>query len=129
MKVRHRYAVIVLAAVIALNAGGRAWGEMEPRVGRPEISSRLSMARFYSGSLDSVGQFPGKLIRTQDGYALVIIGESEHHLLFSGSEDLRQSLDSCESRGQDVKVLGKYYPSSGAILVSGITTADGSASC
>ena len=47
-----------------------------------------------------------------------------------GARNCGQSLDSCESRGQDAhRCLAKYYSSTGAILVSGITTADGSASC
>jgi hypothetical protein len=76
----------------ALNAGGRAWGEEQSRVGDRDRFAFVH-GEFYSGSLDSVGQFPGKLIRTQAGYALVIIGEMSILWLFSGSEELRKSLE------------------------------------
>lgn len=137
MKRKHFHGGVILASLIALGIGGRASSEELSPALRRGTGSSLSMARFYSGTLSSVGQFPGKLIRlpcnsneTPDAtarcepprhdYALMMEGNEMVHPLLPGTEEVRQELASVELEGTAVTVHGKYYPSTGAILVSRI---------
>ncbi len=127
---------VILAGVIAFGIAGRAWGQQQQLAAKPADSS-LSMARYYAGSVASIGTFPGTLVRLSCGssggtnvmgqndqrgrdYALIVHGDDAMHPLLPGTDEVRRELDSVDLQGTDVAVHGKYYPSTGWILVSRI---------
>jgi hypothetical protein len=142
MRYRHLQASMILAGAIALSIGSRAWGQERLTVA-PGTDSNLSMARFYTGSAVSVGEFPGTLVRLScapngipsasgqvgkpgHDYALVVRGENAAHPLLAGTNEARRELSSVDLHGTEVAVHGKYYPSTGVILVSSITVPEAS---
>jgi hypothetical protein len=132
---QHKYvAALIVAAGIAVGTAGRAWGA-EPSAQPPGGSTTLALTKFYNGSLSSVGDFPGRLVRTgcgwmstdpaasrceQPGYALIVDGDTVVHPLLPGTDEVRTQLESSVSRQTAVRVHGRYYSSTGAILANHI---------
>jgi len=125
---------VTLAGVIAFGIAGHAWGQ-EQSAQPPGGRAGLAITKFYSDSPSNVGDFPGRLVRLSCGesatatftprcahtdYALLIDGDEGVHPLLPGTEAVRTELDSPTLQQADVQVHGKYYPSTGAILVSRI---------
>jgi hypothetical protein len=144
---KHTFVLALVAAtltvVIAVALGGSARGEdasSQPSGGR----SSLAITKFYIGSLSNVGDFPGTLVRVschsdatdsstpgcgQSEHALIIEGDEGVHVLLPGTEEVRKELESPVLQQTDVRVYGKYYPSTGAILVNRIGPKCEPASC
>ena len=129
------YSYAILAGALALVIGQLVWGA-EP----PDSGSSLSMTRFYTTTLGSVGEFPGRLVRlpcdskasgiaaadcdtAARDYVLLVASDDAAHPLWPGTAEARRELGAAELHGADVTVHGKYYPSLGAILVNRIATA------
>jgi hypothetical protein len=133
----------MLTGVIAIALAGSARGEDAsslPSGGR----TSLAISKFYVGSLSTVGDFPGTLVRVscrsdaidasaqpcgQNEHALVIEGDEGVHVLLPGTDEVRSELESPVLQQTDVRVHGKYYPSTGAILVNRIGPKCEQASC
>jgi len=138
-KYLHR---VVLACVFALALGGRAWGQAQ-RLTTELGADSSPMTKFYTGPMVNIGEFPGTLVRLScdpngtaydapardrpgQYYALMVQGDTVLHPLLPGTPEVKQELNSVGLHGTDVAVQGKYYPSTGAILVSRIVEAGSS---
>lgn len=134
MKLRRR---VIFASLIAAGVCGPAWGGEFLRAVTPPTGSSPSLARFYSGPITSVGEFPGTLVRLscdsneggnpkaeskqqQDGYALMVDGDDAIHPLLPGTDEVRSQLNSVDLQGRNAIVYGKYYPSTGVIFAGRI---------
>jgi len=128
-------AILAVAVSLGIPRGGCA-EERLPAVTAGESSS-LSMERFYRGLLGSVGQFPGRLVDLRcdsngdaaaaahcealpANHALVLNGDESLHPLVPGTAAVRELLDSGQLDDTNVTVQGKYYQSTGVILVGRI---------
>jgi hypothetical protein len=122
-KESQRGGIVALAGMLALNIAGRAWGEAPPPAVAAGPSS--SMTRFYSGSLGSMGEFPGKLVREGPGpnEVFLVMEDGMVHALWPATEETRHVLRAADSNGADVTVDGKYYPSIGVIVVTRVAAA------
>ena len=134
---------VTLACMIGVGLAGSAWGE-EPSSHPPGGRASLAITKFYIGSLSSVGDFPGTLVRLscrsdatdtsappcgQTDYALIVEGDEGVHVLVPGTDEVRRELESPVFQLTDVRVHGKYYPSTGAILVNRIAPKCEQATC
>jgi hypothetical protein len=131
-------ALLVLFAAMAMFA--RPTCAQQPHSGTaPNISGGqiLPMAKFYTGPLERIGTFPGKLVclrcdlapskasaaqckKEGHVHALSMDDGSMIHPLLATSSEVLARINSPELHHQEVKVHGKYYVSTGAILVSSI---------
>ncbi len=124
-------------AVLAIAGSARA----EELRSVPPPAGDVLMSRFYDAPTERVGTFPGRptclgcdsgkghdtALQCEDEGerpALSIDGDSVAHPLLAGTMDVVQQLASCETNARDVAVHGKYYPTTGAILVDAITARD-----
>ncbi len=133
----------LMVAIGFAAVAGTAAGAEEHTHGRgaPESGgSVLGMAKFYPGVGDRVGTFPGKLVclrcdlkggseamaacaKEGHRHALAMDGGSMIHPLLAGTEEVLARINSAELHGKHVEVRGKYYPSTGVILVDRIAEA------
>ena len=132
---KHTFVLAVsLAGMIAVGLGGSARGE-DASSWPPGGRTSLAITKFYVGSLSTVGDFPGTLVRlscrsdaidssvprcAQSEHALIVEGDEGAHVLLPGTDEVRRELESPVFEQTDVRVHGKYYPSTGAILVNRI---------
>lgn len=103
-----------------------------------ELQDPLTNARFYTDAVGNQGIFPGKVLCLccdfQSGdaakkpckedahhYALKIEGDSTIHPLVPGDKLAHQQLKAAELHGKQVSVSGTMFPSTGVIVVGGIT--------
>ncbi|MEO8605337.1 MAG: hypothetical protein ABI629_22400 [bacterium] len=106
----------------------------------PFAGHELSMSRFFSGPVSDIGTFNGKLACLRcdlahgpDGaaqcqkeghrHALSMQDGSMIHPLLPGTDEMRNQINSNELHDKTVIVTGRYYPITGAILVSSISLA------
>jgi len=134
--------IAAVAAWVVLAAAGSLVAE-EKQHSVSEVSRAggrsLAMAKFYTGPLETVGTFPGKLLClrcnlahgsaaecAKEGHRHVLSMEdgSMIHPLLAGTEEIFKQLNSNELHNKKVKVDGKYYSSTGAILVNRIALAE-----
>lgn len=139
MKCNHGSVAVTaaVAAFAALVTARVARGGQE-HAAHPHGGPVLSMARFYSGAAEWTGDFPGKLVCLrcdlkpgpgamaqceQKGHrhALSMEDDAMIHPLLAGTEDILKQINSGDLHGKNVTVHGKYYPSTGAILVDRIS--------
>lgn len=136
---RYVNAGMILVSLVILSLGEDAWGQTQLPLMSLEGGSARSMTRLYDGTSVIVGEFPGKLVRLncesnwtsipatrcgQTNYALIVGGGEMVHALLPGTEEAQQDLDSIELPETDVMVYGKYYPSTGVILVNRVVGAE-----
>lgn len=140
MKRNHTFASVAVAvAVVTLAVGGLVWGdEKHSARGASSEDSTLSMARFYAGSSARIGDFPGTFVclrcdlkpgpgamsqcqKEGHRHALSMDSDAMIHPLLGGTEEALKQINSGELHGKNVTVHGKYYPSTGAILVDRIS--------
>lgn len=131
----------LIAAAVLVGAGAAYAADphsVTPRV--PPGGDQTSMSRFYTGPVSSIGTFKGKLVclrcdlaHAPDGaaqcqkeghrHALSMVDGSMIHPLVAGTDEMLKQINSSELHDKNVIVTGKYYPSTGAILVSSVTLA------
>jgi len=128
------YSYAILAGTLAIVISQLVWGGEPPGSG-----SSPSMTRFYTATLGSVGEFPGRLVRlpcdakasgiaaahcdtARRDYVLFMESDDAAHPLWPGTAEAQRELGAAELHGADVTVQGKYYPGVGAILVNRIAT-------
>jgi len=126
---------LLLASVLVFGLSTAARGAQLLSVAKPGADSNPPLAKFYAGSTVNVGEFPGTLVRLScdsggnsnakarrhesgPDYALVVQGDGVMHPLFPGTDEVRRQLNSLDEQETAAAVYGKYYPSTGAILVS-----------
>jgi hypothetical protein len=126
---------VILATVIASVVGGKV-GAQELATDGAQLSTEW-MSRFYTSSLVNVGAFPGTLVqlscatdgnadskthheKARQAYGFVVSGDDIMHQLLPGTDEVRRALSTAGLQGTHVIVQGKYYPSTGTILVSDI---------
>lgn len=107
----------------------------------PPGGQSLAMAKFYAGPLETIGTFPGKLVclrcdlapspgsaeqckKEGHKHALSMEDGSMIHPLLASDEKVLEQINSAELHHKQVRVEGKYYVSTGAILVGRITPAE-----
>jgi hypothetical protein len=143
MKRTHLRCGVILAGVVALSVGSRAWGAERALTVVPPAASSSSVVWFYSSSLVNVGSFPGTFLRltcesdgatpearshqARQAYAFMLQGDDVLHPLLPGTEEVRRELSSGGLDGANATVYGKYYSSSGVIFVSEIVRTPGGA--
>ncbi len=138
---KRRHICSLAAAAIALVAlAGHALAAGEEQHPASAQSATLSMARFYHGASQRVGDFPGTLVCLrcdlkpgpgamrqceEEGHRHALSMESDGmiHPLLAGTPDVLEQINSGALHGKAVTVHGKYYPSTGAILVDRIAAA------
>lgn len=133
--------ILVAIAILAIGlsaAGARARDDDGHPPGTPPGGDLLPMARFYTGSLIKVGDFPGTLVclrcdlkpapgamaqceREGHRHALSMEMDAMIHPLLVGSAEVLKQINSGELHGKRVTVHGKYYSATGAILVDRIS--------
>lgn len=135
----NRLELVVASILISLLLATPLWAEKgHGAQNQPPGGETLSMAKFYAGPLETIGTFPGKLVclRCDLGHApnaAAVCKEKGHvhalsmddgsmiHPLLAGTQQALQQINSPQLHDKEVTVAGKYYPSTGAILVSRIT--------
>lgn len=141
MKRNQRLAGAILsAAVAAIVSAGIARSEEKHSAAPPQGGPTLSMAKFYSGASARIGDYPGKLVclrcdlkpgpdamaqceKEGHHHALSMDSDSMIHPLLAGTDEVLKQINSGELHGKEVTVHGKYYPTTGAILVDRISAA------
>ena len=101
-------------------------GEAQHAVGGfREHTVEYQRVAVYSGSLGSMGECPGKLVREGPGpnKVFLVMEGGMVHALWPATEDTRHVLRAADSNGADVTVNGKYYPSIGVIVVTRVAAA------
>ena len=95
------------------------------------------MSRYYTTSSTEVGRFPGRVICVSEEkvvipgraepcaapgyvYALSMEGGTMIHPLLAGTDQVNRQLHSGRLEGDEVIILGMYYPSNGAIFAGDI---------
>ena len=136
--------LLLVLVVTSLTLGGRTlFAEEEHTVSRlpPPGGQTLAMSKFYSGPLVKIGTFPGKLVCLrcdlapspgsaeqckEEGHkhALSMEDGSMIHPLLASDEKVLEQINSPELHHEQVKVEGKHYVSTGAILAGRITPAE-----
>lgn len=133
-----RMLAVVLGSSLLLSGLPVARAQHPPQEPDPPGGQTLSMAKFYAGPLERMGTFPGKLVclrcdlahSTQRAeqcqkeghvHALSMDDGSMIHPLLAGTEEALKQINSPQLHGKKVKVDGKHYVMTGAILVSRIT--------
>ena len=139
---RHNWAAIILVATILASgiiASSRTQGAEQHSAApaAPSGGSSSSMVPFYAGRGPNIGTFSGKLVclrcDLQPGpgamsqcakeghrHALSMDSDKMIHPLLAGTEEVLAQINSGELHGKNVAVHGKYYASTGAILVDRI---------
>lgn len=141
MKRNQRLAGAILSAAVAvLVSAGIARSEEKHSGAASQGGSTLSMTRFYGGSDERIGDFPGKLVclrcdlkggpdamaqceKEGHHHALSMDSDSMVHPLLAGTEDVLRQINSGELHGKEVTVHGRYYPGTGVIFVDRISLA------
>ncbi len=133
MKQIQLHAVSILAGIVIITVGAAARGEEAQKPAPPGSSPALT--RFYSGFLTHEGMFSGKLLclccdlmpdtgkpKTCDahGHHHVLLVEGDLFPLIAGTEETTKQINSDELHGKQVIVTGKYYATTGFILVDNI---------
>ena len=130
---RLALAGVLLCAAASLAAEGE---QARARAPVPGLEAS-SMAAFYTGD-GQLGVFRGRLVCLRcdlshapgapaqcrkDGHRHVLSMDdgSMMHPLFAGSQEIQAQINSRDLHGKHVRVSGKYYPATGAILVGSIT--------
>lgn len=141
MKTRLHWGRWLISAAVLVGASAAYAADahsVTPRV--PPGGDQMSMSRFYTGPVSRIGTFKGKLMclrcdlaHAPDGaaqcqkeghkHALSMDDGSMIHPLLAGTDEMLKRINSSELHDKSVIVTGKYYPSTGAILVSSVTLA------
>jgi len=136
----------VLSATVSAGEAGQQDDGHEHSVERdsPAGWGDMSMPRFYVSPSDEtkVGDFPGRLVclrcdlaprkegamkqcaETGHRHALSMDEGAMIHPLLAGTEEALKQINSDQLHNQHVRVHGRYYQSTGAILVDRITLAE-----
>ncbi len=126
----------------AVRVGGSAAAAADPHSVTPPVPSgghQLSMSRFYTGPVsDRHVQAQAGVSALRPGaragrsgavpeeghrHALSMEDGSMIHPLLAGTDKMLKQINSSQLHDKNVIVIGKYYPSTGAILVSSVTLA------
>lgn len=134
---------IATVSLLVFAFSGSALAEEEHSVSQVPLAggADLSMAKFYAGSLDAskVGTFLGKFVCLRcdlpptpgmmkqcaaagHRHALSMDDGSMVHPLLPGTQEVLAQINSADLHGKNVKVHGRHYPSTGAILVDQISS-------
>jgi hypothetical protein len=138
---RQHVLIGVLLGGIAVTFSGRpAWSE-EHSASKAEAGSSASMITSYGGPISAhLGDFSGKLVclrcdlkpgpdamkqceKEGHHHALSMESDAMIHPLLAGTEAVLREINSGELHGKEVTVHGKYYASTGVILVDRIALA------
>lgn len=138
MKPIPRWSCRLAAAAMALvPLVAHVWAAGEEQHPAAAQSATQSMARFYSGESHRVGDFPGTLVclrcdlkpgpgamsqceKEGHRHALSMESDGMVHPLLAATPEVLDQINSGALHGKMVTVHGKYYPSTGAILVDRI---------
>ncbi len=142
MKASYKFggAAIAGAVLLILTSASAARGEQKHVVRDAPRGSVLSMAKFYSGAIARIGDFPGTLVclrcdlkggpaamsqceKEGHRHALAMEDDNMIHPLLPGTEKVLKQINSGELHGKQLTVHGKYYAATGAILVDRIAEA------
>jgi hypothetical protein len=131
-----RLSVATLATGIVIACGTANAAEHAKQATREQSAE---MERFYTGGKMKTGEFTGKLVwlctdqvqgqpapkqdceKEGHRHALSMSGGEMVHPLLPGTKRVGEQLTSPELHDKEIVVHGKYYPSSGVILVTDVS--------
>jgi hypothetical protein len=136
---KHFLIVLIAVALIGL-AGNRVLGAQTEGVHIALPATGGNIAQFYMNKAEHMGQFPGKLICAYDNvraipastedcsgdhrvYALQMDNGKVTHPLIADTNQMVDRIWFADLRNTNVVVAGKYYPTTGEILVENIRPA------
>lgn len=143
MKAARRYTLLVATFSIALGIASAGWsGEGHSDQPSGARAGLEPMSSFYTGD-GQLGTFTGNLVclrcdlapapggggartceKSGHRHALSMDGGEMIHPLLAGSAEMQERINEGAMHGRHVRVNGKYYPSTGLILVTSVETVE-----